>query len=153
MSRYSQKLAANPSNVPASVQSVHNAYEFLRRVQRMLALLVVFCAAFGFTIKHQAAALGGRSYLPVIFATTLLTFAYTIRNSTVRPALTELRRNPQNPLVLKRWRRNSLIVLGLCAAVGFIGLAMQLFGAAVPIVLVLYAIAVSYVFLLGPVRP
>ncbi len=58
-------------------------------------------------------------YLPVILATSLLTFAYTIRNAMVLPSLAELRRNPRDPKLLKRWSRNNLIVLSLCAAVGW----------------------------------
>jgi hypothetical protein len=153
MSRYSEKLQAQPAPISASLQPVWIVYQGLQRVQRTLALIVVFCAAFGFTLARTTAPLGSRSYIPVIFASTLLTFGYTIRNSAVLPALTELRRNPQNADALKRWRRNCLIVLYLCAAVGLIGLAMQMLGASFPIVLALYAIAVVYIFLLGPAKP
>ncbi len=91
--------------------------------------------------------------LPVILSTSLLTFAYTIRNSMVLPSLAELRRNPRDPKLLKRWSRNNLIVQSLCAAVGLTGFAMQLLGAATPLALTLYAIAVGYLFLLRPLRP
>ena len=71
----------------------------------------------------------------------------------VLPALAELRRNPRDPKLLKRWSRNNLIVQSLCAAVGLMGFAMQLLGAATPIALTLYAIAVGYLFLLRPAQP
>jgi len=65
----------------------------------------------------------------------------------------ELRRNPRDPKILKRWSRNNLIVQVLCAAVGLIGFAMQLLGAAMPVAFTLYAIAVAYLILLRPVKP
>jgi hypothetical protein len=86
-------------------------------------------------------------------ATSALTFAYTTRNSMVLPALAELRRNPTDPKLLKRWSRNNLIVQSLCTLVGLVGFAMQLLGAASAIAFTLYAIAVGYLFLLRPTRP
>ncbi len=68
----------------------------------------------------------------------------------VLPSLAELRRNPRDPKLLKRWSRNNLIMQSLCAAVGLLGFAMQLLGAATPIALTLYAIAIAYLFLLRP---
>ncbi|MDR3763238.1 MAG: hypothetical protein P4M01_04000 [Acidobacteriota bacterium] len=153
MSRYSAKLQSNPSGVPTALEPVQKAYNGLRGTQRSLLLVIVFCAAFGFTMGRGAGSLGSRTYLPVIFATTLLTFAYTLRNSSVLPSLGELRRNPHNDVALARWRRNSVIVMSLCAAVALLGLALQLFGAALPIVVAVYAIAAVYLFLLGPIRP
>lgn len=152
MSRYSEKIDQSPAARPSAARALQ-AYASLRAQQRTLALIVVCCAAFGFTLSRGPAVLGNRGYLPVILATSVLTFAYTLRNSVVRPALAELRRDPQNPYALKRWQRNSLIVMILCGAVGIIGFAMQLFGAAVPVVAALYVIALAYLFLLGPIRP
>jgi hypothetical protein len=97
--------------------------------------------------------LGTRMYLPIILSTSLLTFAYTIRNAMVLPSLSELRRNPRDPQLLRRWSRNNLIVQSLCAAVGLTGFAMQLLGAATSLALVLYLIAISYLFLLRPLKP
>jgi hypothetical protein len=116
--------------------------------------MLIACAVLGMTIfRVPPGTLGSRTYLPIIFSTTLLTFAYTIRNSMVLPSLAELRRNPRDPAILKRWSRNNLIVLCLCAAVGLLGFAMQLLGAATTIALTLYAIAIAYLFLLRPVKP
>ena len=153
MSRYSEKLQTNPAGAPTTLDAVQAAYNALRGTQRALLLVIVFCAAFGFTLGRGAGSLGNRTYLLVIFATTVLTFAYTLRNSMVMPSLGELRRNPHNEVALARWRRNSVIVMSLCTVVGLLGLALQLFGASVPIVLAMYAIAAVYLFLLGPIRP
>jgi hypothetical protein len=154
MSRFSQKAQSEPRTIPASVQSVEIAYLSLQRTQRGLVGMLIACAVLGMTIfRVPPGTLGSRTYLPIIFSTTLLTFAYTIRNSMVLPSLAELRRNPRDPAILKRWSRNNLIVLCLCAAVGLLGFAMQLLGAATTIALTLYAIAIAYLFLLRPVKP
>ena len=71
----------------------------------------------------------------------------------VLPALAELRRNPRSAQLLKRWSRNNLIVLSLCGAVGLLGFAMQLLGAATSDFAHLYAIAIGYLFLLRPAKP
>jgi hypothetical protein len=154
MSRFSQKAQSEPRTIPASVQSVEIAYLSLQRTQRGLVGMLIACVVLGMTIfRVPPGTLGSRTYLPIIFSTTLLTFAYTIRNSMVLPSLAELRRNPRDPAILKRWSRNNLIVLCLCAAVGLLGFAMQLLGAATTIALTLYAIAIAYLFLLRPVKP
>jgi hypothetical protein len=154
MSRYSQKLQSAPPTQSISVQSVQNAYLSLRRTQRALVSLLIACAILGMTFSHAApGTLGRQTYLPVIFSTVLLTFAYTVRNAMVVPALTELRRNPRDAAALHRWSRNNLIVLCLCGAVGMLGFALQLRGAAMPVALTLYAIAISYLFLLHPAKP
>jgi hypothetical protein len=138
----------------AHIQAVESTYLALQRAQRGLVAMMLACAILGATVLHvPSGTLGNRIYLPVIFATSLLTFAYTIRNSMVLPSLGELRRNPRDPKLLQRWSRNNLIVQALCAAVGLTGFALQLFGAATPIALTLYAIAVAYLFLLRPTRP
>jgi hypothetical protein len=158
MSRFSEKSQSQPGMAVVHVQAVEAAYLALQRVQRTLVGMQVACAIFGtyFSAKAPQAmpgVLGSRIYLPVIFATSLLTFAYTIRNSMVLPALGELRRNPRDPMLLKRWSRNNLIVQTMCAGVGLTGFALQLMGASRPIPLTLYAIAVGYLFLLRPARP
>jgi hypothetical protein len=71
----------------------------------------------------------------------------------VLPALAELRRDPRNAQLLGRWSRNNLIVLALCGAVGLMGFAMQLLGAATSIAFTLYIIAIAYLFLLRPAKP
>jgi hypothetical protein len=101
----------------------------------------------------QPGTLGNRTFLPIILSTSLLTLSYVVRNAMVLPALAELRRSPYNAQLLKRWSRNNLIVLALCGAVGLMGFAMQLLGAATSIALTLYAIAIGYLFLLRPIRP
>jgi hypothetical protein len=116
--------------------------------------MLAVCAVLGMTVfQARPGTLGNRTYLPIIASTTLLTFAYTIRNAMVLPALAELRRNPRDPQALKRWSRNNLIMQSLCAAVGLTGFAMQLLGAATAIALTLYVIAIAYLFLLRPLKP
>ena len=154
MSRFSQKSRTRPGLATTNIQAVDSAYQALQRAQRGLVGMVIVCAFLGtFVLRVPPGELGNRSYLPVIFATSLLAFAYTLRNSLVLPSLAELRRNPRDPELLRRWSRNNLIVQGLCTAVGLSGFGVQLMGAALPIALALYAIAVSYLFLLRPVRP
>jgi disulfide bond formation protein DsbB len=154
MSRYSQKIETQPGAATVHVQAVEAAYLALQRTQRTVVGMLIACAIVG-TVAFRGAqsVLGNRIYLPVIFSTSLLAFAYTVRNSMVLPALGELRRNPRDPKLLKRWSRNNLIVQGLCAAVGLTGFALQLLGAAPPIPIALYAISGAYLFLLRPVRP
>ena len=154
MSRFSQKSQSQPGMVAANVQAVESTYLALQRTQRALVGMTIACAILGTAVlRGLHGALGNRIYLPVIVATSLLTFAYTLRNAMVLPALAELRRNPRDPKLLQRWSRNNLIVQALCAAVGLTGFALQLFGAATPIALTLYAIAIGYLFLLRPARP
>jgi hypothetical protein len=154
MSRFTQKARSRPATLPSHTQPVAFAYLALQRTQRALVGMLLLCAVLGMTIfRGRPGTLGNRTYLPIIAATSLLTFAYTIRNSMVLPALAELRRNPRDPKLLQRWSRNNLIVQSLCAAVGLIGFATQLLGAATPIALTLYAIAVAYLFLLRPLKP
>ncbi len=154
MPRFAKKARSQPGALQAPIQSVEFAYVSLQRTQRGLVGMLVACAVLGMTVFHAPpGTLGNRIFLPIILSTTLLTFAYSTRNAMVLPSLVELRRDPRDPKLLKRWSRNNLIVQSLCAAVGLIGFAMQLMGAATVISLTLYAIAVSYLFLLGPVRP
>jgi hypothetical protein len=154
MSRFSQKPPSQPVLISAHLPAVEAAYLALQRVQRTLVGMLVACAILGTTVlRGLPGVLGQRIYLPVIFATSLLTFAYTLRNSMVLPALAELRRNPRDPRLLKRWSRNNLIVQAMCAGVGLTGFALQLLGAALPIALTLYAISAGYLFLLRPARP
>ena len=154
MSRYSQKIETQPGAATVHVQAVEAAYLALQGTQRTVVGMLVACAIIGTVMfRGMRSVLGNRIYLPVIAATALLTFAYTARNSLVLPALAELRRNPRDPRLLKRWSRNNLIVQGLCAAVGMTGFALQLLGAAPPIPIALYAIAAAYLFLLRPTRP
>jgi len=147
MSRFAQRAQTD-------VQSVEAAYTALQRSQRTVVGMLVACALVG-TVMFRGVrnVLGNRIYLPVIVATTLLGFAYTLRNSMVLPALAELRRNPGDPVRLKRWSRGNLIVQGLCAAVGLSGFALQILGAAPPIPIAMYAIAAAYLFLLRPTKP
>jgi disulfide bond formation protein DsbB len=150
----SSKTQSEPGSLPFQSQPVEFAYISLQRTQRGLVGMLLACAVLGMTVfKGPSGTLGNRTFLPVILSTTLLTFAYTIRNSMVLPSLAELRRNPRDAKVLKRWSRNNLIVQSLCAVVGLLGFAMQLMGAAMPIALTLYAIAVAYLFLLRPLKP
>lgn len=116
--------------------------------------MLIACAILGLTVfRVPQGRLGNKTFWPIILSTSLLTFAFTIRNSMVLPSLSELRRNPRDAKVLGRWSRNNLIVQSLCAAVGLIGFGLQLLGASTIIPFTLYAIAVAYLFLLRPVKP
>jgi disulfide bond formation protein DsbB len=154
MSRFAKRTQPQPGALPIQTQPVEFAYLTLQRTQRGLIGMLLACAVLGMTVfQAPPGTLGSRSFLPIILSTSLLTFAYTIRNAMVLPSLAELRRNPRDPNALKRWSRNNLIVQSLCAAVGLVGFAMQLLGAATPVALTLYAIAVAYLLLLRPVKP
>lgn len=154
MSRFSEKARSEPGSLAAPGQAVEFAYVSLQRTQRGLVGMLIVAAILGTTVFHvPPGTLDNRTFLPIIFATTLLTFAYTLRTSMVLPALAEVRRNPRDEKTVRRWQRNNLIVQSLCAAVGLMGFAMQLLGAAMPIAIALYAIAVAYLFLLRPVKP
>ncbi len=154
MSRYAKKQQAAPVVIPVQTQAVEYAYVSLQRTQRGLVGMLVACAVLGMTVfRVPPGTLGSRTFLPIILSTSLLTFAYTIRNAMVLPSLAELRRSPRNGDALRRWHRNNLIVMCLCAAVGLLGFAMQLLGAATAIAVTLYAIAVGYLFLLRPAKP
>ena len=157
MSRFAenrQKSPKQPDALPIQVQAVQFTFLSLQRTQRGLVGMLVTCFILGMTVFHgPPGAIGTRIFLPVIFSTTLLTFAYTLRNAMVLPALAELRRNPRDPQILKRWSRNNLIMQSLCAAVGLLGFTMQLMGAPTTIALTLYVIAIAYLFLLHPISP
>lgn len=154
MSRYAKRIQSQPAILPATTQAIEFAYTSLERTQRGLVGMLIACAILGMTVfRAPSANLGSRTFLPIILSTSMLTFAYTIRNSMVLPALADLRRNPRDAQALKRWSRYTLIVLSLCAAVGLTGFAIQLLGAAMPISLTMYAIAIAYLFLLRPIKP
>jgi|GEM_PF-1420596 hypothetical protein len=154
MSRFAKKTQSESTTLPIHVQAVEVAFVSLERTQRGLVGMLIACAVLGMTVfQGPPGTLGHRTFLPVIFSTTLLTFAYTVRNSMVLPALAELRRDPRDQQALKRWSRNNLIVQSLCAGVGLMGFAMQLMGAAIAISLTLYVIAITYLFLLRPIKP
>jgi TRAP-type uncharacterized transport system fused permease subunit len=152
MSRFAKKSQLQSTVV--SSQPVEYAYSTLQRTQQGLVGMLLTCGVLGNTVfKVPPGTLGNRTFLPIILSTSLLTFAFTIRNSMVLPSLAELRRNPRDAQALKCWSRNNLIVQSLCAGVGLVGFAMQLMGAATPIGLTLYAISIGYLFLLGPAKP
>ena len=153
MSRFSQKDRAQPGAAAAQVQAVEAAYVALMRAQRWLVGMLVACAMIGLKLHGPPGVLGNRIYLPAILATSLLTLAFTLRGRLVLPSLAELRGNPRDPALLRRWSRNTLIVQLLCTAVGLTGFALQLLGAATSLALTLYAIAFAYLFMLRPVRP
>src|ERR1700674_3160285 len=145
MSRFAKKAQSQPGALPLQTQPIEFAYLSLQRTQRGLAGMLIACAILGMTVfQGPPGTLGNRTFLPIILSTSLLAFAYTVRNSMVLPSLAELRRNPRDPKALKVWGRNNIIVQNLCAAVGLLGFAMQLLGAATPIALTLYAIALAY---------
>ena len=155
MSRFSEKRAqSKPVALASPLPSLEAAYLSLQRTQRALVGILVACALLGSTVlRAPSGTLGSRSFLPAIIGASLLTFAFTARNVMVLPSLAELRRNPRDPKLLRRWSRNNLIVQSLCALVGLIGFALQLLGAATPIAITLYATAIVYLFLLRPARP
>ena len=150
MSRFAERYRTQPGQI----QQVETAYLSLMRAQRAFVGVMIACALLGATVLHgRQTAPVGRLYLPVILATALLTFAFVMRNAMVLPALAELRRDPRNPLLLRRWGRFTLMVQGLCVAVGLTGFALQLMGSQLMLPLAIYGIAVAYIFLLRPVRP
>jgi hypothetical protein len=155
MSRFAkQRAQSSPGPVSSNNQSVENVYLSLQRTQRGLMGMLTGCAVVGMTVlKTPPGSLSNRVFLPVILSTSLLVFAYSIRNSMVVPSLEELRRNPGDPKALSRWSRNNLIVQCMCGAVGMMGFATQLLGAPTPIALTLYGIAIAYLFLLRPAKP
>lgn len=155
MSRFAKKSQrSQPQPVALSSAAIEFAFLSLQRTQRGLVGMLVVSAVLGMTVFRPAVGtLGYRAFLPVIFSTTLLTFAYSVRNFMVLPSLAALRRSPRDPKLLKSWSRNNLVMQSLCAAVGMLGFAIQLMGAAAPIALTMYAIAIAYLFLLRPVRP
>jgi disulfide bond formation protein DsbB len=154
MSRFANKTQSQSGTLPYQTQAVEYAYLSLIRTQRGLIGMLIACAILGLTVfRVPQGRLGNKTFWPIILSTSLLTFAFTIRNSMVLPSLSELRRNPRDAKVLGRWSRNNLIVQSLCAAVGLIGFGLQLLGASTIIPFTLYAIAVAYLFLLRPVKP
>ncbi len=154
MSRFAERKQSQPAVLPVHTQAIEFAYISLQRTQRGLIGMLIACAIFGMTVfRVPPGTLGNRTFLPIILSTSLLTFAYTVRNSMALPALAELRRNPRDPKPLKQWTRYTLIVQSLCAAVGLTGFAMQLLGAATTIAITLYAIAIAYLILLRPTKP
>jgi hypothetical protein len=124
MSRFSQKARTQPGMATIHVQAVEAAYRGLQRSQRALVAMLVVCAVLGMKMQGPPGTLGNRIFLPVILATSLLTLAYTLRNSLVLVALADLRRNPRDPKLLRRWSRHNLLVQALCAAVGLTGFAL-----------------------------
>ena len=154
MSRFSQKFRSEPGAAAAQVQAVEAAYHALMRTQRSFVAVLLACAILGFKLLHGPPnLLGQRIYFPAIFAASLLTLAFTLRGRLVLPSLQELRANPRDPSLLRRWGRNTLIVQLLCIAVGWTAFALQLLGAPNSLALTLYAIAFAYLFMLRPVRP
>ncbi|HVJ04520.1 MAG TPA: hypothetical protein VM578_02480 [Candidatus Saccharimonadales bacterium] len=154
MSRFTERKQSEPTALPVQTPAIEFAYLSLQRTQRGLIGMLIASAILGMTVfRVPPATLGSRTFLPIILSTSLLTFAFTIRNSMVLTALAELRRNPRDPKPLKRWTRYTLVVQSLCAAVGLTGFALQLLGAATTISITLYAIAIAYLFLLRPIKP
>ena len=154
MSRFAKRTQPQPVALAFQTQPVAVAYLSLQRTQRALVAMLAVCAVLGMTVfRVPPGTLGNRTFLPIIFSTSLLTLAYVVRNAMVLPALAELRRDPRNAQLLGRWSRNNLIVLALCGAVGLMGFAMQLLGAATSIAFTLYIIAIAYLFLLRPAKP
>ena len=154
MSRFAQKYRSQPGAAAAQYPAVQSAYDALMRALRWFVGMLVACAILGLTVLHgPPVLLGRRTFLPAIFATSLMALAYTLRNRLALPSLAELRANPRDPSALRRWSRNNLIVQFLCSAVGLTGFALQLLGAPIFLALTLYVIAFVYLVLLRPERP
>ena len=154
MSRFAEKYRSQPGEAAAQYPAVQSAYDALMRSQRWFVGMLVACAMLGLTVLHgPRVLLGRRTFLPAIFATSLMALAYTLRGQLVLPSLAELRANPRDSGALRRWSRNTLIVQFLCSAVGLTGFALQLLGAPMFLALTLYVIAFAYLILLRPMRP
>jgi hypothetical protein len=83
----------------------------------------------------------------------MLTFAYTARNSMVMPAAEQLRRNPNDPTLVMRWRSGVVIVMTLCEGVGLMGFVLRILGGPPIVAIVMYAISLGYLIMLAPKRP
>jgi hypothetical protein len=157
MSKYSRKIEkTTPQKLTVSVAppEVERVWLGLRRTQQGLAVLLLICAAAGALLfRASQTRASGVAVMPAVLASIVLTFAYSARNQFVLPALEELRRNPRDPRRLEIWRKATLRVQGMCAMVGLAGFAAQAMGAATAVSLILYAIAIAYLFLLRPEHP
>jgi hypothetical protein len=154
MSRFAEKHRSHPGAAASQYPAVESAYTALMRAQRWFVGMLIACAILGLTVLHgPPVLLGRRTFLPAIFATSLMALAFTLRNRLVLPSLAELRANPRDAAALRRWSRNNLIMQFLCSGVGLTGFALQLLGAPMFLALTLYVIAFTYLVLLRPVRP
>lgn len=154
MSRFAQKYRSQPGAAAGQYPAIESAYVALMRALRWFVGMLIAGAILGQTVLHgPRVLLGRRTFLPAIFASSLMALAYTLRNRLVLPSLAELRANPRDTAALRRWSRNNLIVQFLCSAVGLTGFALQLLGAPIFLALTLYVIALIYLVLLRPERP
>jgi uncharacterized membrane protein YfcA len=118
----------------------------------MLASIVIYGILGEFVLRPQPRGLGSALIL-VVIASSMLTFAYTARNSMVLPAAEQLRRDPDNPMLVMRWRTGVVIVMTLCEGVGLIGFVLRILGGPPIVAIVMYAISLGYLIMLAPKRP
>ncbi len=133
MSRFAKRSsAATRALWPSRLQPVEVAYLSLQRTQRGLVGMLVVCAVLGMTVfRVPPGTLGNRTFLPIIFSTSLLTFAYIVRNAMVLPAAGGIAPQPPRPETAQALEPQQSHRAGRCArAVGLMGFAMQLLGAA-----------------------
>ncbi|HVP63458.1 MAG TPA: hypothetical protein VMT82_01105 [candidate division Zixibacteria bacterium] len=119
----------------------------------MLASVVIYGILGEFVLHPQPRALGSTALILVVIASSMLTFGYTARNSMVLPAEEQLRRNPNDPTLVMRWRSGVVIVMTLFEAVGLIGFVLRVLGGSPIVSILMYAISLGYLIMLGPRRP
>jgi hypothetical protein len=115
--------------------------------------VVIYGVLGEFVLRPQARALGSTALILVVIASSMLTFAYTAHNSTVRPAEERVRRNPNDPAAVMRWRSGVLITMMLCEGVGLLGFVLRILGGQPIVAIVMYAISLAYLIMLAPKRP
>jgi hypothetical protein len=119
----------------------------------MISAVVVYAIVGEFVLRPQTRGLGSIPLILVVVASSMLTFAYTARNSTVLPAEEQLRRNPDDSTAVMRWRTGVLITIMLCEGVGLLGFVLRILGGPPIVAIVMYAISLGYLLMLAPKKP
>ncbi len=119
----------------------------------MISAIVIYGIVGEFVLHPQPRGLGSIALILVVIASSMLTFAYTARNSMVLPAEEQLRRNPNDPGAIMRWRSGVLITIMLSEGVGLLGFVLRILGGPPIVAIVMYAISLGYLIMLAPKRP
>ena len=119
----------------------------------MISAVVVYGIVGEFVLHPQPRGLGSVPLILVVIASSMLTFGYTIRTSMVLPAEEQVRRDPDNPAVVMRWRSGVLISIMLCEGVGLLGFVLRILGGPPIVAIVMYAISLGYLIMLAPKQP